>query len=109
MEKSHGRIYLPEQLLLWGDGSVRPVTGASEQNLVAGSISPNRFTKGMSPEEIKEQQVTRKVRGNPHYKYQMEGMKLLSCRKKEMRGWEEGRKQSQFKSGMTQLTTINSL
>ena len=56
VEKSRGRIYLPEQVLLSEGGSTCLVTGAKEENLVAGSVSGNSFTGGMSPEEIKEQQ-----------------------------------------------------
>ena len=94
MEKSHGKIYLPEQVLLWeegsGSGSVCPVTGANEENLVAGRISDNSVTKGMSPEEIKEQleaiktfeaqqaekELSKKMRDNPPHKQQVERMKL---------------------------------
>ena len=57
VDKSHGRIYLPEQLLERENGPRCRDTRANEEARVAGCLEENMITKGMTREELFEQQA----------------------------------------------------
>ena len=55
VDKSHGRVFLPEQVLEQDEGLTRPITLADEESLVSGCISE-------CPQEVKEpQEVVRRL------------------------------------------------